>query len=728
MRLTLLDYWRLARGMPPDVLVQKAWWLLVRVVRACAFRLHDRLWSSYGDIRRPEGAWTWALRPDFQALAAHGPALGTLARQAMDQQVDLLGSGLLRVVAPVRVPGVAGHVYSSPMSASDGRTPWANRHAVHRWTQALSPGYERMDWHLDFKSGFRWEASVWYQDIVYGDRPGVDVKVPWELSRCQHLPWIALHALASSEISVIVSARLAFEDQVCDFMAANPPRFGVNWCCTMDVAIRAANWALAGALFQATEAGLSPGFQALWQAALRDHGRHIVGNLEWSPGLRSNHYLANICGLLFAARALPAEPEAQAWLGFAAQALWTECELQFLPDGANFEGSTSYHRLSGEMVVFAAALLVGLDPGVLEAALQQWPRLLVARGPGPHPAACLPQPAPPARLILERLAHCVAGIERFSRAITRPDGQVVQIGDNDSGRFFKLMPAWMPDTKAGALRTESHTDHRHLIEAARALLAPAASPASVDAAVIQALCGARSIAPTQQQPETAGMVHFADFGLTLYPGKALWCAVRCGAVGQNGQGGHAHNDQLSLEVCSDGVAFIVDPGTYLYTPLPEERNRFRATAAHNTPVAELEQNGWLPGRLGLFSLQRVGACAVMEVGPRNWVGRHEGFGPPCERRLVIGPEALVGEDLFEGGFAVHWQWAPGTLLRESQPSVWLASRQGRSLQLRLDAGQAVLVEGAVSVGYGLSEPAPRLLVTGLRGRLGWCLSTPGSMG
>ena len=47
-----------------------------------------------------------------------------------------------------------------------------------------------IDWHTDFKTGRRWplrHSSL--LPVAYGD--GSDIKVPWELSRCQHLPLLA---------------------------------------------------------------------------------------------------------------------------------------------------------------------------------------------------------------------------------------------------------------------------------------------------------------------------------------------------------------------------------------------------------------------------------------------------------------------------------------------------------------------------------------------------------
>src|SRR5207244_2103816 len=50
---------------------------------------------------------------------------------------------------------------------------------------------ETIDWHLDFKSGYRW-PRVYYQDVeVTRLTDASDAKVPWELSRCHHLLTLA---------------------------------------------------------------------------------------------------------------------------------------------------------------------------------------------------------------------------------------------------------------------------------------------------------------------------------------------------------------------------------------------------------------------------------------------------------------------------------------------------------------------------------------------------------
>jgi len=50
-----------------------------------------------------------------------------------------------------------------------------------------TPLGEKIDWHTDFKTGHRWNPQTYYKRIRPAPYPGgYDIKVPWELSRCQH--------------------------------------------------------------------------------------------------------------------------------------------------------------------------------------------------------------------------------------------------------------------------------------------------------------------------------------------------------------------------------------------------------------------------------------------------------------------------------------------------------------------------------------------------------------
>jgi Heparinase II/III-like protein len=72
----------------------------------------------------------------------------------------------------------------------------------------------------------------------------------------------------------------------------------------------------------------------------------------------------------------------------------------------------------------------------------------------------------------------------------------------------------------------------------------------------------------------------------------------CNRVGTAGAGNHKHNDLLSFELYAGDKAFIVDPGTYVYTRSAYWRNLFRSTGYHNTVVIDgQEQNRFDPGKI-----------------------------------------------------------------------------------------------------------------------------------
>jgi len=267
---------------------------------------------------------------------------------------------------------------------------------------------ERIDWALDFKSGRRWPlVHVSRLPISYPDDS--DIKVPWELSRFQHLPLLAAAARLSGEARY----RDEIGAQLDAWIEDNPVEFGPNWACTMDVAIRAANWVAALALCAREAAGADWLERAA--ASLLLHGRFIRSNLEWSE-VRGNHYLSDVAGLLPVAALFAAGPEGRAWADWAAGELGQELEHQVRSDGCDHEASIPYHRLVCELLVCGGQAVEALAPG-------RW--------------------AEPQRQRLERMLDFVADY-------TRPDGLAPQVGDADDGRFLPLADYGRADPRSHA--------------------------------------------------------------------------------------------------------------------------------------------------------------------------------------------------------------------------------------------------------------------------------------
>ncbi|MFT8131079.1 heparinase II/III family protein, partial [Salmonella enterica] len=77
-----------------------------------------------------------------------------------------------------------------------------------------------------------------YADIDYGTRPGVDIKVPWEMSRGLNLVRLG-QAYRLTRDERYVQGVVA---QAGDWIVQNPYLKGVNWSSAMEASIRSLNW------------------------------------------------------------------------------------------------------------------------------------------------------------------------------------------------------------------------------------------------------------------------------------------------------------------------------------------------------------------------------------------------------------------------------------------------------------------------------------------------------
>ena len=75
---------------------------------------------------------------------------------------------------------------------------------------------------------------------------------------------------------------------------------------------------------------------------------------------------------------------------------------------------------------------------------------------------------------------------------------------------------------------------------------------------------------------------FPQAGTYIMRDGDLYLCFNASGAGINGRGSHGHNDALSIEVSAGGRAFIVDPGTYVYSADLQKRHEFRSTAYHST--------------------------------------------------------------------------------------------------------------------------------------------------
>jgi hypothetical protein len=540
----------------------------------------------------------------------------------------------------------------------------------------------RLPWHADFKSGRVWDSRAHFEDLRLGLEEdfgeGADVKVPWELSRFQHLPVLG-------QALWLTGDRRYFEEfraQVLDWIAENRPGRGVNWTCTMDVAIRAVNWVWAWAFFRPEILADRP-LASVFLRSLFVHGRFVAANLENAGPVTSNHYFADLVGLLFLGVLFRGAPEADAWKGMAVTEIARESERQTYPDGVDFEASTSYHRLKTEMALVSLLLLERSG------------------------------------FRLPSLRQRVRGMVEYAAHYIKPDGLAPQVGDNDDGRLQIL-----------GEHDADRRDHRHLLALAGCLFDDDALFALAGKRWEEAFwlfgepCASRLEGRAAAPRVTVTGRHFRSAGTVVLRHEDLYAFVDAGPVGLEGLGAHAHNDTLSVEIQACGQDLVVDPGTGCYTPDLQMRDRFRSTAFHNTVRVDGQEINPIP--TSPFELPGADRPRVVRFESRAGFdlvdALHHGYArlkdPVVHRRIVLlnkRTRRFLIEDRLEGRASHRIEWffhlAPRSRPVDAGPMPAARFRAGE-VEFTIEpivlpeGTRAFLEEGLYSPGYGRVERAP----------------------
>lgn len=274
-------------------------------------------------------------------------------------------------------------------------------------------GNNEIEWQKDFKTEQlkdthkilenQWQnqKNIFYQDIKISSPKNMglhdynpDIKVPWELSRFQHLVNLATAYKKTHDSKYIATYKYHMES----WIESNPARRGVNWVCPMDTAIRTINWIHGLHQFK-NETNLSLEFWQKIVCSLYDHAIFIENNWEWSDK-PNNHYLADLLGYIYLCEFFRDSSKFKVAKSHAIKTILEQFFHQISPDGTAYEGSTNYHKLDTEIFLHFQILCQ----------ITQTP---------------LPQE------FHDRLRK----MQEFLQDCTDVAGNLAQIGDNDSGKI-----------------------------------------------------------------------------------------------------------------------------------------------------------------------------------------------------------------------------------------------------------------------------------------------------
>ncbi len=527
-------------------------------------------------------------------------------------------------------------------------------------------GYNCIKWNEEFIRKVSYNKSVFYKNLrsKYKHK-NLDIKVPWELSRLQHLIIIGQAYLLTGNEKYAIEVK----NEIMDWIENNKPLFGVNWVSTMEVAIRISNMIVAYDFIKDSQC-CTDDFLAKLIKSIYNHGIYIVNNLEWSEEMTHNHYVSDIVGLLFIALNVPVFKESLKWKDFAGNELVNEMDKQVYEDGSDFEASTSYHRLALELFFYSYYLCTGYG------------------------------------IVLPDKFKCkLYKMFDFVQHIIKPNNKIPQIGDNDNGRFL-------------IFREREILDHTYLPCIGSIVFEEKAWKRKEICFANEALWifGKKGKDVWDKLPfNESGITskEFENSGFYIIRDNEFYMFISCGPNGQKHVGGHGHNDKLSFELCIGNDDFIIDTGTYLYTPEPVWRNRFRSTAFHNTLQIDGYEQSEISSRLFELSYNSQARKILWEIGENilKFRGMHIGYrkrlGIDHIREIEFDKTSceLTIKDYLEGNGAKEvsrfLHIAPGIKLNLIDGHQIKLTGERKSIILKIDDGELNIAKGNVSKSYGM---------------------------
>ena len=500
----------------------------------------------------------------------------------------------------------------------------------------ISSNYNLIDWQSDFNANKQWQFE-WFKNITYGNSSGSDIKIPWELGRLQHLPSLAhLYNINRNELT-----RLEIRNQIFDFMASNPPNYGVQWMTSMDIGIRLVNIIFTIIVSSKTKILFENDELELINSYLFDHYLHIRENIEYSDGIRGNHYLSNLCSILIYICFIEDTSGKSLLLDKYIKLINKELDYQFNSDGSNFEASTRYH-------IFTSQMLISVD------------------------------------LILQKLTNKKLNQNRMNSInsfalellkFTPPP----QIGDNDSGFYWKVSNK--EEVTYKSILNTIETNYR-----------------------------------------LKNKDNYLEFGYIHRKIDKIDIMFKCGKVGQNGKGGHDHNDNLSYIIYLNNLPFVVDIGTFCYTSDFSKRNYYRSSLQHNVlTINQTEQND-ISQTLNddMFWLDETKSNpTIINKDDNIFSGKINYFGKEYKRDIKINSNEIIVTDYHKSKICknVRIHFHPNVKIESVEKDVYKVWINENSMILLIVDEESVIENYMYSPNYGVEIQSKRITISSKKNKI-----------
>lgn len=390
-----------------------------------------------------------------------------------------------------------------------------------------------------------------------------DIKFTWEPAR---FSWSLALARAYAQNPDEKYAEI-FWAMVEEFTAHNPVNTGPNWASAQEISLRAINWILASAAFEAATAS-TPARQENMRSSIAQHIARIQPTLNYARSQHNNHLLSEALGLLIGGDFLGmTDPRAEGWTRQGIH--WFENALidQIDDEGNYAQHSSNYHRMLLNLALIYEAWMRNNKQKIPEQVRKKL-----------------------------SLATCwlVSQLEPST-------GYLPNLGHNDG---TLILPFGCTE----------YRDYRPVAQAASIafLGKPCLPPGTWDELTSWLGLEHERQAVTQIEVLTSPAIH-----------KVGDVQSRGMLRGVQFRNRPAHADQLHAEIWWQGINLARDAGTYLYNAPPPWQNGLDSTRVHNTVT--IDQRDQMHRISRFLWLDQAQATWLKSALPDTVIASHNGY-------------------------------------------------------------------------------------------------------
>ncbi len=409
-----------------------------------------------------------------------------------------------------------------------------------KWITPNCPQFdEKINWHSAFSEGKSWPLDF-FLDLDYwsSKKPG-DIRQNWEFNRHQYFVTLGKAYLFTGNEKYAAE----FVNQIDDWIDQNPAGYGCNWIHSQETAIRMVSWIWAFFLFINAPA-FTKEKKIKVLKSLYQHADYTYLTLSHDT-VTHNHLVSEVCGLAFFAILFPEFKLSNKWETTGLRIFERELLKQVWENGPQAELSTNYHLFVLDSFLNVKILLDKNDRSI-------------------------------SRELNDRIEKMIEYVMNF----LRQDGTFPLIGDNDSGRIYKLSEKDSKDRRSylstGAVLF-NRPDFKY-----------SAGKFYEESFWLLGISGLNKFKNINSIPPLENAAVYENIGNAFYKtggdAQSIYFLFRSGPANLRKEVAFAHNhaDYLNFNLSFGGVNFFVDPGTYQYSLDDNWRYYFRSTNAHNT--------------------------------------------------------------------------------------------------------------------------------------------------